>query len=274
MTTSLKGIRDHPAGVDDVTPLIPGPGVNLEAVSIRVANRTFARVAAFFVATSESQVGRAIREYIESKAGAPPSETDAEIGRKALRMVRNRADAEDLVQDMLRYLVQSGHEWPIGSGPEEILAMFLHSLRLKSHSLHTKVQRRKKREVAEDDVPSEDLEDFEAFDPKLDDQADIVAFMEEFGRIIPDFVNGLSEAEKALFDVIFNDGVGSFSQDVKQNMNQGSAVREKYPDLYEKNKKRWSGFVYDTRKKLFNKLQDFLFEDTSRQFRERMREMS
>jgi hypothetical protein len=41
-------------------------------------------------------------------------------------------------------------------------------------------------------------------------------------------------------------------------MSQATALKEKYPELYEKNQKRWSGFVGDLRKKVLAGIWDFV----------------
>lgn len=247
--------------------------MNLSRISARVTSPVLARVAAFFVATTEAQVGRAVKEFIYSKIGEYPQGSNSDVGKKILRVVQNQADAEDLIQDQLRYLVESGYELRAESG-DAALNEIIGYVRTRSHSLHSKNVKKQRREIPEEHVPEEVMEKAEEFDPKLEEKADIADFLEEFDELLPDLLSTLSPAEKALFDIIFNEGVGTFSQDIKQNMSQGSALRDKYPDLHKKNEKRWSGFVYDTRKKLFDKIQDFLFGDTSKQFRERMRSVA
>ena len=92
----------------------------------------------------------------------------------------------------------------------------------------------------------------------LDDHAAVKEFYGVIDDYLPDLRKSLSEDELKLFDLIFEDDVGSFGSDVKENMGQASALKEKYPDLYKKNEKRWSGFVGDLRKKLLQKIWDFV----------------
>src|SRR5690606_12687799 len=70
-----------------------------------------------------------------------------------------------------------------------------------------------------------------------------------------------------LFDLVFEDGEGAFGSDIKANMGQATALKDKLTaddatpemkELYEKNQKRWSGFVGDTRKKLLESIRQFI----------------
>lgn len=92
----------------------------------------------------------------------------------------------------------------------------------------------------------------------LDDQAGIKDFIDVIDEHIDDLRNFLPEDERKLFDLIFDDEVGSFGSDIKENMNQASALKEKHPELYEKNAKRWSGYVGDLRKKLLESIWKFI----------------
>ncbi|HED37908.1 MAG TPA: hypothetical protein ENI76_06660, partial [Ignavibacteria bacterium] len=84
----------------------------------------------------------------------------------------------------------------------------------------------------------------------LDDKTAIKEFIELIDEHLPDLRTSLSSDALKLFTLIFDDGVGDFSSNIKENMGQASALKEQYPDLYEKNIKRWSGFVGDLRRKL------------------------
>lgn len=59
---------------------------------------------------------------------------------------------------------------------------------------------------------------------------------------------------------------------VKENMGQSTALKERRPDLFKKNEKRWSGFVGDLRKKLLAKLEDYIMG--SKPLREEMRDLN
>ncbi len=92
----------------------------------------------------------------------------------------------------------------------------------------------------------------------LDDKAAIKSFIELIDDHIDDLRGALSPDSKALFDLIFEDNVGSFGSDIKENMGQASALKEKHPELFAKNAKRWSGFVGDLRKKLLDEIWKYL----------------
>lgn len=101
----------------------------------------------------------------------------------------------------------------------------------------------------------------------LDDKAAIREFIEVIDKHIDDLKNSLTPEQRALFDLVFEDEVGSFGSDVKENMGQATAFKDKLTGpgatdemkaIYEKNAKRWSGFVSDTRKKLLESIHDFI----------------
>lgn len=92
----------------------------------------------------------------------------------------------------------------------------------------------------------------------LDEKAAVKEFVEVLGEYLPELERSLSHDSRCLFELIFEDEVGSFSSDINANMNQASALKEKFPELYEKNSKRWSGFVGDLRKKLLNEIWNFI----------------
>jgi hypothetical protein len=95
----------------------------------------------------------------------------------------------------------------------------------------------------------------------LDDKAGVKQFIDLIDENLPDlkdFLNSRSPDQLKLFSLVFDDDVGSFGSDVKENMSQATALKEKYPELYEKNQKRWSGFVGDLRKKVLAGIWDFV----------------
>jgi hypothetical protein len=98
----------------------------------------------------------------------------------------------------------------------------------------------------------------------LDDQAAIKQFMDLLDEEVPHLRNILNPEEKVLFDLIFYEDEGGFGSDIKENMNQASRLKEKLLEsesgraVVERNEKRWSGFVGDTRKKLLLKITDFV----------------
>jgi hypothetical protein len=92
----------------------------------------------------------------------------------------------------------------------------------------------------------------------LDDQSAIREFYDVIDEYIPELKKSLTPEELSLFELIFDDDIGTFGSDIKENMGQASALQEKNPEMYEKNKKRWSGFVGDLRKKLLDKIWTFI----------------
>lgn len=111
--------------------------------------------------------------------------------------------------------------------------------------------------------------DATALGKALDDKAAIKEFIEVIDKHIGDLREGLPLEQQVLFDLVFEDEVGSFGSDIKENMGQATALKEKLtgadatPEmqaLFKKNEKRWSGFVGDTRKKLLNSIRDFVEE--------------
>lgn len=106
----------------------------------------------------------------------------------------------------------------------------------------------------------------------LDDKAAVREFIDLIDLHLPDLKSSLSEDTSKLFDLIFEDEVGSFGSDIKENMGQASALKEKYPDLYEANAKRWSGFVGDLRKKLLKEIFSYIDTEMSKRDYERLYE--
>jgi hypothetical protein len=109
----------------------------------------------------------------------------------------------------------------------------------------------------------------------LDDKAAVKEFIDLMDEHVPTLRGKLSPEQKALFDLIFEDEIGSFGSDIKENMGQASALKEKLekgsPEekaVYDKNAKRWSGFVGDTRKKLLDSIWDYIEKEmTPQEFR-------
>jgi hypothetical protein len=98
----------------------------------------------------------------------------------------------------------------------------------------------------------------------LDDKAAIKEFIDLIDSYIPELKASLTPASRALFELVFDDNIGSFGSDVKENMGQASALKDKLlstesgKKIYEANAKRWAGFVGDTRKKLLNEIWSFI----------------
>lgn len=106
----------------------------------------------------------------------------------------------------------------------------------------------------------------------LDDKAAIREFYDLLDMHIGDLKSSLSPETRALFDLIFEDEVGGFGSDIKDNMGQASALKEKHPELYEKNAKRWSGFVGDLRKKLLTEIWKYIDDEMSDRDYQRLKE--
>ena len=117
-----------------------------------------------------------------------------------------------------------------------------------------------------------DLGDSSPFGAALDDKAAIKEFMDLIDEHIDDLRNGLTPDSRALFDLVFTEGVGSFGSDIKENMGQASALKEKYPDMYAKNQKRWSGFVGDLRKRLLDEIWRYIDREMSYRDYQRIKE--
>lgn len=107
----------------------------------------------------------------------------------------------------------------------------------------------------------------------LDDQAAIKEFMDLMDAFVPELVSTLPYEQQTLFNLIFEQGIGTFQSDIKANMAQASELKNVFQrdaesddsELAEKAKgvlkrygKRWSGFVGDTRKKLLDNIQSFV----------------
>ncbi len=99
----------------------------------------------------------------------------------------------------------------------------------------------------------------------LDDSAAIKEFYDLIDSYVPDLKKSLGPAERILFELVFDDDVGGFGSGIKDNMGQATSLKDKLmaggpteKAIYEKNAKRWSGFVGDTRKKLLEDIWDFI----------------
>ncbi len=99
----------------------------------------------------------------------------------------------------------------------------------------------------------------------LDDHAAAAEFFSAIEEWIPELEKTLSPEEKIIFESIMNDDGGSFGSDIKENMGHATLLKEKFqkelPAVYQKNEKRWSGFVGDTKKKILKKIEEFAEEE-------------
>ncbi len=245
----------------------------------------------------EAQFGKAILDILRKQyPDQEITESDAAVGNKMMAIARkqlqgNDTDSMDAIQKFLMYLTTGstvadieygddgkpiGKSWDFrkdfGTWQEALRAIYS-NLRTQAMSGSMSKSKRKKNERSVDDAfgtrddgggAKGDGEgrmptpDDTMLGKALDDHAAVKEFYGVIDDYLPDLRKTLSEDELALFDLIMEDEVGSFGSDVKENMGQASALKEKYPDMFKKNEKRWSGFVGDLRKKLLTKIWDFV----------------
>jgi len=228
-------------------------------------------------ASLSNDLGRSIIELLESKyPGQKLRETPAEVMKKVQGTVfhsgiKSHETANDVLQGYLRYLVEKNHDFGTQS-IQEAFKIFLHNVGQKAMSESMKLVGKKKK-VSPEPEESEPGFDAEEIGDALDDKAAIKEFMDLLSGELPYLKAELSPDEAALFEVIFEQEIGTFLPDITMNMSQSTAVREQFPEIYEKNKKRWSGFIGDLRKKLLSKIEDFLLDKTGPAVRESMRGM-
>ncbi len=232
----------------------------------------------------EENWGKAVKQilqaqYPDAKDEIAKALNDASLGHKLLNIAlkqnqRDQTRAEDSIQDILRYWIDSKFDFTKGSPTwNDALNNMYSNLRLRSMSKSMDNQKRKKREKSTDDAfgtrgeGGGAPEGGEARMPTpednplgmaLDDKAGIKSFIDLIDDHMADLKAFLSEDERMLFELIYDDGVGSFGSDIQENMKQATALKEKHPDLFEKNAKRWSGFVGDLRKKLLDSIWKYI----------------
>lgn len=126
----------------------------------------------------------------------------------------------------------------------------------------------------------------------LDDKA----AMKEFYSLIDEHIGelkahlGKTPGARELFTLVFDLDVGGFGSDIKDNMGQASELKNLLADgkvegkdvpgfpseeskaLYEKNSKRWSGFVGDLRKKLLDEIWEYISAYMTKQERDVLRD--
>lgn len=237
------------------------------------------------------------KQYPDQDVNADPRQVGHKLYNIALKQNQyNDQRAQEAIQDFLTYLISAnggkGWNFPTQTSPkwEEALSAIYSNVRTRAMSKSMENSRRKKREKSVDDAfgvrgeGGSDPEGGEARMPTTDETAlgkalDDKAAAKEFIDLIDDHVgdlkNSLTPASRVLFDLIFDHDVGGFGSDVKDNMGQaaelktyltdgtveGKKVSEPTPEMkaiYEKNAKRWSGFVGDTRKKLLDEIWAFI----------------
>jgi len=245
------------------------------ASSTRFILAMFRLIAAAF----EDGVGRGVisilkKQYPDADIDANPSQ----VGNKLMNIVKKQVqgsetDAQDALQDFLRYLVESEFDFTKGSKTwREAINNIYSNARTKAISYSMSKMKKVKRTKGIDDAfgtrgdggdapsggegriesPNEGL------GARLDDRAAIKEFLDLIEDHLQDLRKTLTSDSRALFDLIFFDEEGSFSNDIKENMGQASKLKELNPDMFEKNKNRWSGFVGDLRKKLLSEIWNYI----------------
>lgn len=268
------------------------PGIRLAYVIIRLA------------ADIERGFGLAILQILEEQYPDQTIEvTPSEIGNKMMAIARrqlqnNNADAMDAVQDFLTYIM-TGTEFVGAEEGEErkkrtvsepwnfrkdfdkwkdaLNAIYSN---LKRRSMSRSIGKSKKKETGIEEAFGDrpeggghpeggeaQIPDTSEVDMSkaLDNRAAIKEFFELMAEYIPLLEASLSPDTKKLFDLIFYEEIGSFGSDIKENMNQAPAFKEKYPDLFKANEKRWSGFVGGLRKRLLEEIEKFVETKLPRQ---------
>ncbi len=231
-------------------------------------------------AAIEDNFGKAILDILnEQYPDQDIKVTARDIGNRMMRAAlkqnqNNDQRAMDSVQDFLTYIVSK--DWDFAKDFdkwEEALNAIIRNISLRAMSHSKGHSRRKKNEQSVDDAYGQrgegggNPEGGEGRMPTpvsnplsrgLDDLTDIKRFVEIMDDMIPDLRASLGENERKLFDLVFFENIGGFTSDIKENMNQARAMQETYPELYEANAKRWSGFVGDTRNNLIKQMWDFI----------------
>lgn len=230
--------------------------------------------------------------------------TPASVGNKLLAISRKQNQGDDsrsmdAIQDFLTYIsVGSLTEKTEDGGIvkrtspkpwnfkkdfktwQEALQAIYSNVRRRSMDKSMDNSKRRKREKSVDDAFGKRGEDGGAADggearmptpdenalsKALDEKAASKEFMDLIGDLIPRMISDLPTAERVLFKLIYEDEVGGFGSDIKDNMGQATAFKEKLEGgsdeekaIAAKNDKRWSGFVSDTRRKLLTSIQSFI----------------
>jgi hypothetical protein len=197
----------------------------------------------------------------------------ARIGGRMLAVARKEVQgnddrARDLLGDWLTYMVGRKQDFSkdFATWDKAVDACMTNIRRRGISESQGHIKKRRKEESLtkggkDGDAPSGEetsLPTKGALGRALDDQVAIKQFVELLDEHMGDLRTSLPENEQKLFDLIFEDNVGSFASDIKDNMNQASAMKEKYPDLFKANEKRWSGFIGDLRKKLLNSIWNYI----------------
>lgn len=208
------------------------------------------------------------KRFPKEELGISPQKAGEQLRYMAYKGGRkSNEDQEDIIQRALEYWISAP---TAGTKIRESWSFLLNHVKMRSITQSQADRKNRHRFRPEQEDDEEDQTQSGA--PDLDNVVGIKDFLEDLDDEIVDLEGKLTKDEKALFDLIFRDGVGAFSPGVKDNMSQSTALKEKHPEMFERNKMRWSGFVGDLRKKLLKKIESFLLEDASPTLRQRLRE--
>ena len=227
-------------------------------------------------------LGRGLLELIKKSYPGEKIDLDPQsIGAKLMNIAKKQVQqdetrAQDVIQEFLSYLVSKNWDFKKDFPKwQDALDAIYTNVRRRAISESMGKTRQKKRERTVDQAYGQrpegggDAEGGEGRMPTdpdtllgkaLDDKAAIKEFVDLIDEHVDDLRNSLSKDSRALFDLIFEDNVGSFGSDIKENMGQASAFAEKNPELFKQHEKRWSGFVGDLRKKLLDEIWRYLDE--------------
>jgi hypothetical protein len=117
----------------------------------------------------------------------------------------------------------------------------------------------------------------------LDDAAALKEFYELIDEHIPDLKASMSDDVRAFFELVFDHNMGGFGSDIKENMGQASAFKEKFPEVYQRFLDKWEGkvkkislkwasYVGDLRKKVLNEIWDYIENEMSHKDYARLKE--
>jgi hypothetical protein len=216
------------------------------------------------------------------------------VGAKMMNIVKKQVQqdetrAQDVIQDWLAYMVKHNQDFKADFPKwQDALDATYTNLRRRAISESMGRTKKKKKERGIEEAFGQrpegggDPEGGEArmpTDPEsllgkaLDDKAAVKEFIDLIDEHVDDLKASLSKDTRFLFDLIFEDDEGSFGSDVKENMGQASALKEKLEtvansgtgqsqkdaqQILKDNEKRWSGFVGDLRKKLLEEIWRYL----------------
>lgn len=273
---------------------------NKISASVRLIMAMFRLYAAL-----EENWGRMIKDILREQYPAAKDEidksmSDQALGQKVLAIAMKQTQydetrAQDAIQDTITYWIKSKFNFAEGSKTwEEALRNMYSNLRHRAMSESMGTTKRKKRERSIDQaygqrgeeggapeggegrMPTPEAEGgvgaAESLGQALDDKAGVKQFVDLIDEHIGDLKAYLPDDQRKLFELIFDDDVGSFGSDIKENMSQATALKDKHPELFEKNSKRWSGYVGDLRKKLLESIWDYVDTHLTKQERSALRE--